>query len=982
MKKEKILAAIFLAALTAAAGLSIVVSSRASAASGEISGRVTDQAGVGIENIKVVLYELDGGGQHPYEWVPYSNTRTNGDGYYAFSGLRTNSYAIKFDSDGLDYVSEVYQDQRFLSNAQAISITDGLVTANIDAQLAPAGRIAGRLTDKNGLRIPGARVWIYNAGGPYSNMSLFLCDTDSEGNFLIKGVPGGDFIIHFLPYDNPDGYLAEWYNDKATREAADIVAVTAGNTTTNINAILSKGGQIKGRVVDSSRKGINGVRVIANGYDVEWTGETATDSAGDYTIKGLKAGNYRLEFWDNDEPGYVTEWYDNKSGPETADLISVAVESVVQNIDAQLTTTGKIGGRITEDLGCGMAGVWVNAYRVDDSSEACASAQSNGDGSYIINNLAPGQYKIFFASPIVYPEWYSDQATFANAASVTVNAGNLTPDINARLAKKPFIEVYSSSLYFVGIQDGPVTPPGTAVLTNSGSGTLLWTATPMDDWISVSPSSGIGNAVLTVGVVRTNFAPGVYSGKFIVSDPGAANGLKEVEVSLNIIEDGTNTPPFGEFDLPVDGATVASSIPVTGWALDDIGVQSVKIYRGTNETNRIYIGDAEFVDGARPDVWPIYPIYPRCTRAGWGYMLLTNFLPNGGNGPVNLLAYATDMEGQETLLGSKTIICDNANAVKPFGAIDTPAQGGIASGAYFANFGWVLTPQPNSIPIDGSSINVWVDGLPLGHPVYNNYRADIATLFPGYANSNGAVGYYYLNTTGYADGIHTIEWSATDSGGNTDGIGSRYFMIQNAVPTLGQNAAPAQVSINAKSKGGSSIGQNGESGTGGRTAEELAALPENVGSPMFVKRGLAINAPTETALPESDGLIRITVTEVTRVAVYLNENDTGESEAEMIERGKRIRNSGAASGGSHPKLRDQAATRDRSDSRLESRFSSRYEAYQLVGGELRPLPIGASFDPESGAFYWQPGPGFRGEFRFVIVDSAAKSKKTLLVTIL
>ena len=46
-----------------------------------------------------------------------------------------------------------------------------------------------------------------------------------------------------------------------------------------------------------------------------------------------------------------------------------------------------------------------------------------------------------------------------------------------------------------------------------------------------------------------------------------------------------------------------------------------------------------------------------------------------------------------------------------------------------------------------------------GHPVYNNNRSDIATLFPGYANSNGAIGYYMLNTTSLANGTHTIAWT-------------------------------------------------------------------------------------------------------------------------------------------------------------------------------------------------------------------------------
>jgi hypothetical protein len=72
-----------------------------------------------------------------------------------------------------------------------------------------------------------------------------------------------------------------------------------------------------------------------------------------------------------------------------------------------------------------------------------------------------------------------------------------------------------------------------------------------------------------------------------------------------------------------------------------------------------------------------------------------------------------------------------------------------------------------------------VDNKFVGRPVYNNYRADIAALFPGYANSNGAVGYFYLDTTVYENGVHTIHWIVTDNAGNSDGVGSRYFIIQN-----------------------------------------------------------------------------------------------------------------------------------------------------------------------------------------------------------
>ncbi|MCP5046649.1 MAG: hypothetical protein GY940_05730, partial [bacterium] len=38
-------------------------------------------------------------------------------------------------------------------------------------------------------------------------------------------------------------------------------------------------------------------------------------------------------------------------------------------------------------------------------------------------------------------------------------------------------------------------------------------------------------------------------------------------------------PPFGSFDTPIDNLTARGSMPVTGWALDDSGIDTVKIYR-------------------------------------------------------------------------------------------------------------------------------------------------------------------------------------------------------------------------------------------------------------------------------------------------------------------------------------------------------------------------------------------------------------------
>jgi hypothetical protein len=77
------------------------------------------------------------------------------------------------------------------------------------------------------------------------------------------------------------------------------------------------------------------------------------------------------------------------------------------------------------------------------------------------------------------------------------------------------------------------------------------------------------------------------------------------------------------------------------------------------------------------------------------------------------------------------------------------------------------------------TIDVLVDNLLVGHPVYNQFRPDIAALFPDFANSNGPVGAFILDTSQYANGVHSIAWVVRDAAGNAAGIGSRYFTIAN-----------------------------------------------------------------------------------------------------------------------------------------------------------------------------------------------------------
>ena len=386
---------------------------------------------------------------------------------------------------------------------------------------------------------------------------------------------------------------------------------------------------------------------------------------------------------------------------------------------------------------------------------------------------------------------------------------------------------------------------------SSNSTSPAWGVTGDQTWLNFTPTEGTGTGLVDVSVNPAGLSAGTYNGIITVTDPKALNSPQHIDVSLTVYSTGMTTEPFGQYSTPEDGAVVFGSVPFTGWALDDTGVESVKIYLQDGR-NLNFIGDAVFIEGARPDVEEAFPGFPLNYRAGWGYMMLTNFLPNGGNGVFTFAAIVTDMEGNQVVLGTKTITVDNANAVKPFGAIDTPAQNGTASGSNYKDSGWVLTPQPNKIPIDGTTINVYVDGINKGHPEYNINRPDVAALFPGYANTDGAGGYININTTTYENGVHSIFWTAADNGGNEEGIGSRYFLIQN---TGSSQRGVAKVEKCAL--------------TG---AFDIASLPPTAGEPIKIKKGYKDNELPREVFPENDGIAFIQCRELERIELQVSQS--------------------------------------------------------------------------------------------------------------
>jgi hypothetical protein len=109
--------------------------------------------------------------------------------------------------------------------------------------------------------------------------------------------------------------------------------------------------------------------------------------------------------------------------------------------------------------------------------------------------------------------------------------------------------------------------------------------------------------------------------------------------------DPANELPSGRVDLPLDGAQVAASVPVGGWALDDRGIKEVRLY----VDGHFQIGVPLNTD--RPDVSKAFPTYAKKgDRHGW-----TTAVSFEAPGPHTVVVQAVDSDGATRDIGVLTL---------------------------------------------------------------------------------------------------------------------------------------------------------------------------------------------------------------------------------------------------------------------------------------------------------------------------------------
>jgi Carboxypeptidase regulatory-like domain len=381
---------------------------------GRIAGTVTGPNGHGIEGICVEAVTPSGYNRGGF-------TKTGKTGSFRIPGLRAARYEMAFyarcGNQG-NWLAQIYKNRYTERKPTLIRVVAGKTTAGIHATMKLGGEISGLVTNAAGKRL--SRICV--APVDVSNLrALILGAVTSQGAYRLRGMPAGAYRIAFIPCQSSSVYAPTWLGGTASERASKLVRVKGIRHVQHVNQVMPIGGVISGTVTGATSPTptpLGGICVFvgeSQGFGFFGGQFTTTNKAGKYSVKGLPAGSYQVQF----SPGCPNNG--NYLSANYPGSVKVSPGQTRSGIDVVLPVGAIVTGTVTSHAtGHGLAGICVTGTDNADSQYGF-QIQTLSDGSYAVNQLPAGSYTVQFSGGCGDHGNYAPQAfNNANPATPTV----------------------------------------------------------------------------------------------------------------------------------------------------------------------------------------------------------------------------------------------------------------------------------------------------------------------------------------------------------------------------------------------------------------------------------------------------------------------------------------------------------------------------------------------------------------------------------
>jgi len=321
--------------------------------------------------------------------------KTDSMGKYKLEGLRAGKYFVQAVARG--YLLEFWKETVALKDATPVEVPESGNVENINFTLGPGGAIAGSvLSAADQKPIAGAVVQVFPKDG---NAPLARVQAGRDGKYHLDGLLTGEYLV----FASAEGFAGLYYKDVERRDQATPVKVEAPNETVDINFQLKpagpqRGGTVAGAVISELEK-----TPIPHAFVLLIPLSTASnvppqplfamaDDFGRYKISGVPIGKYAAVAC---APRYLCEFFENAKSFRDAKIFGVE-NNVVDNVNFTLAPAQRgpyqIAGRVRhKNQSRGAENVVVQAL---DNGVIIATALTGNDGSFILDEIPAGEFKI------------------------------------------------------------------------------------------------------------------------------------------------------------------------------------------------------------------------------------------------------------------------------------------------------------------------------------------------------------------------------------------------------------------------------------------------------------------------------------------------------------------------------------------------------------------------------------------------------------
>ena len=372
-------AAVLAAVALAVAAATLAPLSASASATASISGVVTAaDTGAVLPNVQVDL-TLPGGTEVTY-------TSTDDTGAYAFTGLQAADYRVQFSAD---------YNTGHLGTSAPVTVNDGQTVTGVDAALALGGSVTGTVSLSTGPLTQSATVALVGQGAVVNGPGgLFGIGTAADGTFSFTGLTPGNYTLYFSgPYGT--NYAPQYWSGASSLATASYFTVTAGQTTTGIDAVLQPGASVSGSVTASATAaplGFTAVQAIDVHGSVVGNASTAAD--GTYTLAGLAPGSLTLKFYPPIQANLLAQWWSGASSQGGAQYFDVPAGGTLTGYDAQLAPGATISGTMKDATGNPI--YYATAFANKAGGVDSAVGFTDSSGNYSIPGLTAGDYTVSF----------------------------------------------------------------------------------------------------------------------------------------------------------------------------------------------------------------------------------------------------------------------------------------------------------------------------------------------------------------------------------------------------------------------------------------------------------------------------------------------------------------------------------------------------------------------------------------------------------